>query len=222
MGNPFAYLGVNYADFDSEKAKLIAVGLLIALLIHITGVITVAPPSIQTQIAQTQKSPSAYAYEQTAIVQARESPANRTQDEQAIRKLIREWAEVGFSPKDKTKEFKFQERLAKFYDSTPNRVVLHDNADPQMRIATSAEDYGKIWDGIFPKLRYLDNKVRNVHQVVIEDNLAVAVLSFDSTFIFSNGKKDVVPTLVTLVWRRTADGWKIIQEHGSALKPAKS
>lgn len=162
------------------------------------------------------------AHEQTSVVQVKSSPSNASQNEQAIRKLIKEWLEVGFSPRDKTEQFKFQERLAKFYDSTPGGVVLHDNADPQMRIATSAEDYGKIWNGIVPKLQFLNNKLTNFHQIVIEGDLAFAVFSFDSTFIYPDGKKDVVPTLATLVWKRTAEGWKIIHEHGSALKPTKS
>jgi hypothetical protein len=89
------------------------------------------------------------AYEQTSVAQVKPLPASKADDEQVIRKLIKEWVEVRFSPKGQTEEFKFQERLAKFYDSTPGGVILHDNADPQMRIATSVEDYGKIWDEIF-------------------------------------------------------------------------
>lgn len=138
-------------------------------------------------------------------------------DQRVIRQLIQEWL-VGFSPKEQTVNFSFQERLAKFYDNASGRVTLHDNADSQMRIASSAADYGEIWDNIFPTLQFLDNKLTQVYQIEIEGNLALTAFSFDSTFIFSNGNKDVVPTLATLAWKRTPDGWKIIHEHGSALK----
>jgi ketosteroid isomerase-like protein len=64
----------------------------------------------------------------------------------------------------------------------------------------------------------LDNQLTRIHQIAIEGDIALTVFSFDSTFIFPDGKKDVIPTLATLVWKRTPDGWKIIHEHGSALK----
>lgn len=159
------------------------------------------------------------AQEQILVTPNQLAPAEESQDEQVIRQLVQEWL-VGFSPKEQTANFSFQERLAKFYDSTPGRVTLHDNADPQMRIANSAADYGEIWDSIFPTLQFLDNKLTQVYQIELEGDLALTVFSFDSTFIFPDGKKDVVPTLATLAWKRTLDGWKIIHEHGSALKAA--
>jgi short-subunit dehydrogenase len=64
------------------------------------------------------------------------SSTNVSQDEKIIRSLIQQWL-VGFSPKEQTARFSFQERLTKFYSRTGARVTLHDNADPQMRIATN-------------------------------------------------------------------------------------
>ncbi len=148
--------------------------------------------------------------------------ANCLNDEQVLHKLIQEWIEVGFSPKDQTKEFKFKERLVKFYNCTSESVVLFDNADTKMRIATSVDDYGNIWDEFFSTLRFLDNKLTKIHQLVIQGDLAVSVFGFDTTFVLSNGKKDVVPTLTTLVWQRATQGWKIVHEHGTALKPTQS
>lgn len=89
-----------------------------------------------------------------------------------------------------------------------------------MRIANSATSYGEIWDNIFPTLQFLDNKLTQVNQIEIEGNLALTVFSFDSNFIFPDGKKDVIPTFATLAWKRTLDSWKVIHEHGSALKAA--
>ncbi|MBE9168410.1 nuclear transport factor 2 family protein [Pleurocapsales cyanobacterium LEGE 06147] len=161
------------------------------------------------------------AQEQVLVTSNQLSLTEESQDEQVIHQLIQEWL-VGFSPKEQTVKFSFRERLAKFYNSTPGRVTLHDNADSQMRIVNSAADYGEIWDNIFPTLQFLDNKLTQVYQIEIKGDLALTVFSFDSTFIFPDGKKDVVPTLATLAWKRTPDGWKIIHEHGSALKAAQS
>ncbi len=143
-------------------------------------------------------------------------------DAQVLYKLMQEWIEVGFSPKDQTREFKFKQRLAKFYNRTPGNVVLFDNADTKMRIATSVDDYGNIWDEFFPTLQFLDNKLTKIHQLVIQGDLAVSVFGFDATFVTPDGKKDVVPTLTTLVWQRTTQDWEIIHEHGTALKPIQS
>lgn len=135
---------------------------------------------------------------------------------QIIRRLSQEWIEQGFSPEENTKNYTYENYLARFYNSTSGAVVLHDNNDPQMRIETDAKAYSHIWEKLFANLDYVSNKLTQFYQIEVEKDLAFSSFTADAIFELK-GQRTVMPVFYTLVWRKTADGWRIIHEHGSNL-----
>ena len=137
-------------------------------------------------------------------------------EEATIRRLSQEWIEQGFSPKEDTQNYTYEKYLAPYYDATPGAVVLHDNNDPQMRIATDTKAYSQIWQELFANLDYVDNKLTHFYQVEVEGDLAISSFTADA-IVESEGERTIMPVFYTLGWRKTADGWRIIHEHGSNL-----
>ena len=137
-----------------------------------------------------------------------------TQDEQAIRSLIENWVRVGLDSKNNS-----QEEVAELYDNTSDDVVLYNNDDPQRQIRKSVEEYSKFWSNFLQNNEILDKELREIHQVVVEGDLATSVFETELTVTGGRGKATHT-SLVTLVWRRTPDGWRIIHEHSSDLNTA--
>ena len=132
-----------------------------------------------------------------------------------INRLSYTWIKA-WSPQEDAKNFTFIERFKDFYAES-NDLILFDNADPQARIATSAKEYGIIWDSLLPNLAYVDNHITSEPKIFVDGNLAVSTFVWETTFVSSNGKEQHVPTIGTLVWQRTEQGWRIVHEHGTAL-----
>ena len=141
---------------------------------------------------------------------------NAVETKEIIRRLSQEWIERGYSPEENTKSYTYEEYLARFYNSTPGAVVLHDGNDPQKRIETDARSYGRIVEELYANLDRVNNKLTHFYQVEVEGNLAFATFTADA-IVESQGKKSVFPVFYTLVWQRTKDDWRIIHEHGSNL-----
>ena len=137
-------------------------------------------------------------------------------DEATIRRLSQEWIERGFSPGEDTQNYTYEKYLSPYYVPTPGAVVLHDNNDPQMRIETNAEAYSRIWEELFGNLDFVSNKLTRFYQVEVEGDLALSSFTADA-IVESEGERTVMPVFYTLGWRKTADGWLIIHEHGSNL-----
>jgi ketosteroid isomerase-like protein len=128
----------------------------------------------------------------------------------------RAWIEQGWTHPTHGAPFDFERQLSSFYEQGPD-LLLHDNADPAMRVVVSAADYASIWNELIPPLRSLNNRLLAEPDILVSGDLAVSTLRFESRFELADGSVRQVPTLATLVWRRTGDGWRIIREHGSAL-----
>ena len=137
-------------------------------------------------------------------------------EEETIRRLSQEWIERGYSPEGNTKNYTYEEYLARFYNSTPGAVALHDGNDPQKRIETDARSYGRIVKELYANLDYVNNKLTRFYQVEVEKDLAFASFTADA-IAESQGKRSVFAVFYTLVWQRSEDGWRIIHEHGSNL-----
>lgn len=145
------------------------------------------------------------------------SPNQNSISEKAqIAKLSEYWIQA-WSPQKDAKNFNFMERFSNFY-AEGNDLILFDNADPQARIANSAEDYGNIWDSLLPNLSYVDNRITSEPEVYLDGDLAVSTMVWETTFIFNDRRENKVPTIGTLVWQRTSQGWRIVHEHGTALR----
>lgn len=136
-----------------------------------------------------------------------------------IRELITEWALVGWRHLETDPPYVFRDRLGKFYDWESSDVILHDNADAQRRVTTSAAEYAAIWDEMVPSLKTLSNRLLGEPDIMVEGNLALVSVKFASRFEGADGTVDEAPTLSSLVLRRGPDGWKIFREHGSSLVP---
>lgn len=136
-----------------------------------------------------------------------------------IRELITEWALVGWRHLETDPQYVFRDRLGKFYDWESSEVILHDNADAQRRVTTSATEYGAIWDEMVPSLKTLSNRLLGEPDIMVEGDLALVSVKFASRFESADGTVDEAPTLSSLVLRRGPDGWKIFREHGSSLVP---
>lgn len=130
--------------------------------------------------------------------------------------LSRAWIEDGWRHQAQAAPFDFDQQLGRYYDRGVD-LILHDNADPELRIATSAARYRAVWNDLIPRLRSLDNRLTAPPDVLASADLAVVTLRFESRFEAADGSIKIVPTLATLVWRRTETGWRIVREHGSAL-----
>ena len=137
-------------------------------------------------------------------------------EEATIRRLSQEWIEQGFSPGEDTQNYTYEKYLAPYYVPTPGAVVLHDNNDPQMRIETNAKAYSRIWEELFANLDFVGNKLTRFYQVEVEGDLALSSFTADA-IVESEGERTVMPVFYTLGWQKTADGWRIIHEHGSNL-----
>ena len=140
---------------------------------------------------------------------------NSINDEAQIEQLSEDWIQA-WSPQEDAENFNFMEHFSDFY-AEGNDLILFDNADPQARIASSAEEYGNIWDGLLPNLSYVDNRITSEPKVYLDGDIAVSTMVWETTFTSSDGKEQKVPTLGTLVWQRTPQGWRIVHEHGTAL-----
>ncbi len=144
------------------------------------------------------------------------SQDNTTETKETIRRLSQEWIEQGYSPEGNTKNYSYKEYLARFYNSTPGTVTLHDGNDPQKRIETDARSYGRIVEELYANLDYVNNKLTRFYQVEVEKDLAFATFTADAV-VESQRERTVFPVFYTLVWQRFEDGWRIIHEHGSNL-----
>ena len=150
------------------------------------------------------------------VAEAIAQDTNVKTDEATVRRLSQEWIEQGFSPKEDTQNYTYEKYLAPYYDPTPGAVVLHDNNDPQMRIATDAEAYSQIWQELFADLDYVDNKLTRFYQVEVKGDLAFSSFTADA-IVESEGERNIIPVFYTLGWRKTEDSWRIIHKHGSTL-----
>ncbi len=158
----------------------------------------------------------------TVSAMALKAEQRSTDSRTKIADLSRDWIETGWRHRAEGERFDFRDRLEHYYDWNANDVILHDNADPQRRVAQSASDYARVWDELIPNLKALDNSLIEEPSILMAGDIAVATLRFESRFEDKDGSVQTVPTLATLVWRKTEAGWRIIREHGSALAPEKA
>ena len=122
-----------------KKAISIVVGLLIALSIHTITATAVVPPSIQTQIAQTQKSPS-------------------TSNEAVIRQKLQRWREL----------FSQEQFSLKGYENlfvNTDELLVYDSYSPSGydREIRGWNNYRNLWEKYipidFPKWKVIDLNV---------------------------------------------------------------
>ncbi len=131
--------------------------------------------------------------------------------------LHRNWILTGWEYQASDGLFNFRQKLGAYYDFSLSDVVLYDDFDPQHRIVRSAAAYGAVWEPNFAALRSAHHGVALGPFVTYSGELATSTLQFVARLEKKDGSVTGIRTLSSLVWRRGATGWKIIQEHNSSV-----
>ncbi|NEQ28513.1 MAG: hypothetical protein F6K28_57975 [Microcoleus sp. SIO2G3] len=141
---------------------------------------------------------------------------NNQNDATEIARLCRAWLE-SVSAREDVKNFNFMERVSHFYAPGDN-LILFDNADPKAQIASSASEYGQIWDSLWTKLVYYDIQIIREPIVFVDGDLAVSILVWEETILTNREEAEQhVSFLCTLAWQRTQQSWRIVHEHATTL-----
>ncbi len=110
--------------------------------------------------------------------------------------------------------FHFPRIFGDFYDFAGADVRLYDDFDPQHRVATSAAEYGEIFTPAFNEMLYAHHVIENGPHVVAGSEVSASTLVFLARIATEAAVTDI-RTTSSLVWRRTAPGWRIVREHNS-------
>ena len=142
---------------------------------------------------------------------------DRSGDEQAVIDRSQAWIEQGWSPKDDTENFSF-ENLRRFYDLSDD-IVAHDTNDPQMRVFSDARTYVGTLAPFIASQSYLDNEWTGLKDIRVDGDLAIIAFTADAIFRTEDNVERRVPHFYSLGWQRAGDGqWRIVHEHGSSME----
>jgi len=147
--------------------------------------------------------------------QTLESDISRT-DMIILNNLVQDWVEIGWRHTPEA-PFNFRERLEHFYDWSFEGTQFFDDFDQKRRVNMNVAHYAAIWDEVIPRMRRLTNVLVGRPSTLVSSDLAVTSVQFITSFVTAEGEEGRAHTLSSLVWRRSADGWRIIREHGSGL-----
>ncbi|GLY15489.1 hypothetical protein Kisp01_25040 [Kineosporia sp. NBRC 101677] len=110
--------------------------------------------------------------------------------------------------------FDFPRIFGDLYDFGGEGVRLYDDFDPQHRVATTAAEYGQNFTPAFDAMQYAHHLVEDGPHVVAGSDLSASTLVFLARIATAEAVTDI-RTTSSLVWRRTAAGWRIVREHNS-------
>src|SRR4051812_22479934 len=128
-------------------------------------------------------------------------------DEQVIADLHRRWV-FGWERDEGDAPFDFRRTFGGFYDFGSADVRLYDDFDPGHRVATTAAEYGSMWEPAFRAMVSAHHAVDSGPHVVAGRDLAASTLTFVARITTPDATTDI-RTTSSLVWRRTPDGWRI-------------
>lgn len=134
----------------------------------------------------------------------------------SVTALHREWILVGWEKQAGDPPFDFKARLGKYYDWSATDMLLYDDFDPQYRVAKDPAEYGAIWTPPFTALKSARHAVIDGPDIVAGDGMVASTLEFAARLEEADGKVTGIRTRSSLVWRCSADGWKIVREHNSS------
>lgn len=134
-----------------------------------------------------------------------------------VAELQREWLLTGWERDAGDPEFNFRKDLGKYYDFTRSDLSLFDDFDPQLKVRNTAEDYGKIWHGLVPNFKSVHHKITEQPGVIAAGpGYSHTVMEFVFEVTPNKGDPMYLISRSSILWRCTADGWKIFKEHNSA------
>ncbi|MFC9428871.1 YybH family protein [Streptomyces sp. NPDC056987] len=134
--------------------------------------------------------------------------------EEVIADLHHRWV-FGWERDKGDAPFDFRRTFGEFYDFNSPDVRLYDDFDPAQRVATTAAGYGSIWEPAFDRMVSAHHAVDDGPHVVAGHELAASTLTFVARITMPDSTTDI-RTTTSLVWHRTADGWRIVREHNSS------
>lgn len=134
-------------------------------------------------------------------------------DTETITDLHHRWV-FGWEREEGDPPFDFPRTFAGFYDSDGTDVRLYDDFDPQHRVATTAAEYGQNFTPAFSAMRYARHEVEDGPHVIVGGDLSASTLVFLARIATAEAVTDI-RTTSSLVWHRTANGWRIVREHNS-------
>ena len=134
-------------------------------------------------------------------------------DEQVIADKHVRWV-FGWDRRAGDAPFGFRRVFGEFYDFGSADLRLYDDFDPEHRVATTAAAYGEIWEPAFREMVSAHHAVDDGPHVLAADDLAASTLRFLARIVTPEAVTDI-RTTTSLVWRATADGWRIVREHNS-------
>jgi ketosteroid isomerase-like protein len=118
--------------------------------------------------------------------------------------------------------FDFRAIQGEFYDWTVADALLYDDADPEHRVARSAEKYRAIWEPVFNRLTIAEHRLADGPHVLASGDLATSRLVFVARLVSADGTETGLRATNSLVWRHSAGKWRIMWDHTSSttLDPA--
>ncbi|HEX7303719.1 hypothetical protein [Lentzea sp.] len=134
-------------------------------------------------------------------------------DEQVIADQHVRWV-FGWDRREGDEPFDFRRVFGELYDFGSDDLRLYDDFDPAQRVATTAAGYGAIWEPAFSGMVSAHHAVDDGPHVLAGAGLAASTLRFVARIVTPDGVTDI-RTTSSLVWRGTADGWRIVREHNS-------
>jgi ketosteroid isomerase-like protein len=135
----------------------------------------------------------------------------------SVGQLHRDWLMIGWERDAGDPDFNFRKDLGKYYDFNSQDLNLFDDFDPELKVRHTSDDYGKVWYGLVPKFKSVHHKITEQPGVVAAgQGYSHSVMEFVFEVTPKQGDPMYFISRTSLLWRCTADGWKIFKEHNSA------
>lgn len=118
--------------------------------------------------------------------------------------------------------FDFRAVQGELYDWTVEDALLYDDADPEHRVAHSAEEYRSLWESVFNRLAIAEHRLADGPHVLASGDLATSRLVFVARLVAADGAETGLRATSSLTWRRSGGTWRITWDHTSSttLDPA--
>jgi hypothetical protein len=135
----------------------------------------------------------------------------------SVAELHRDWLLIGWERDAGDPDFNFRKDLGRYYDFTKNDLSLFDDFDPKLQVRTTAEDYGKIWHALVPSFKSVHHKItEQPSPIAVGPGYSHSVMEFVFEVAPKEGEAMYFISRTSILWRCSADGWKIFKEHNSA------
>ncbi|WP_143745720.1 hypothetical protein [Massilia sp. KIM] len=136
---------------------------------------------------------------------------------EGVAQLHRDWLMIGWERDAGDPEFNFRKDLGKYYDFGSKDLNLFDDFDPELKVRHTADDYSKVWYGLVPKFESVHHKITEQPGVVAAGpGYSHSVMEFVFEVKPKQGDAMYLVSRTSILWRCTAEGWKIFKEHNSA------